>query len=124
MYDADYDRSADGEEDVMFSAPNGLKKLRACFRCHLVKTESQFSKDGCDNCAFFKDQDYNLGEYTSANFEGVLSVVDNNRSWVSRYLNLAEFVPGCYALKIRSEMPEQVRQLMSHNNIPFARNPE
>ena len=56
--------------------PNGLSKLRACLRCHLVKTESQvlaaeqFRAEGCNNCSFFKSSGWDINEFTSNNFEG------------------------------------------------------
>lgn len=31
--------------------PQGLqKKLRACMLCSLIKTQVQFTQDGCENC--------------------------------------------------------------------------
>ena len=33
--------------------PNGLRNLRACLLCSLVKTFDQFEVDGCDNCESF-----------------------------------------------------------------------
>jgi len=32
------------------TVPTSMKKLRACKDCKLVKTESQFLVDACDNC--------------------------------------------------------------------------
>ncbi len=112
------------ETESTFSSPKDLKKLRACYRCHLIKTEKQFNDEGCDNCPFFKKNRYPAYEYTTANFEGLISVVDSYKSWISRYLNLSKFVPGCYALKIRSVMPERLEALAREKKMPFARNPE
>jgi len=118
--------SSDSEsnQDALYTSPRDLKKLRACYRCHLIKTEKQFNDEGCDNCPFFKANRYLAYDYTSGNFEGLISVIDTYKSWISRYLNLSKFVPGCYALKIRSEMPERLETLISEMNIPSARNPE
>ena len=33
--------------------PNGLRNLRACLLCSLIKTFDQFEMDGCDNCDSF-----------------------------------------------------------------------
>ncbi len=31
--------------------PDGVRRLRACKSCKLIKTEEQFASYGCDNCA-------------------------------------------------------------------------
>ncbi|TNV75320.1 hypothetical protein FGO68_gene71 [Halteria grandinella] len=85
--------------------PNAYKKLRACRECRLIKSEEQFLKDGgCENCPNYEVSDLeSLEEYTSANFEGMISVIIQGQSWVAKYNNLRDVVPGCYAVCIRSE---------------------
>jgi hypothetical protein len=57
--------------------PNAYKKLRACRECRLIKTEEQFMKDGgCENCPSYEISDVeSLEQYTSANFDGLVSVI-------------------------------------------------
>ena len=54
------------------TVPKGMKQLRACLVCSLVKTFDQFEHDGCDNCDSVlhmrKNRD-NVYDCTSSNFE-------------------------------------------------------
>ena len=109
-------------EQEDFSVPWDMKKLRACFSCHILKTEKQFAEEGCSNCPFFKMNRYPVFEYTSGNFEGMISVIENQQSWISRHLNLSSFVPGVYALRILSKIPQQLQEALEANDIQTARN--
>jgi len=102
--------------------PNSLSKLRACMRCHLVKTESQFKNAGCENCTFFKSSGWEINEYTSNNFEGIVSIMNNEESWVSRWLDTDTFLPGCYCLKIYGEFQADVINYLREQNIKYVRN--
>ena len=62
---------------------NDVKKLRACYGCHLVKSERQFKNRSCENCDCFKDM--NFFSFTSANFESLVVIMDPQFSWVARY---------------------------------------
>jgi transcription elongation factor SPT4 len=37
--------------------PDSMQGLRACLRCALVKTYTQFYNSGCENCVFLKMQE-------------------------------------------------------------------
>ena len=55
------------------TATGQLKDLRACLACSLVKTKSQFLRDGCQNCEEFlemKGDETEVEECTSSNFQG------------------------------------------------------
>merc|ERR1712032_1461712 len=95
-------------EEINTIIPNSMTKLRACMRCHLVKSEAQFKHDGCENCPFFKGSDWEVHEFTNANFEGVVSIMNCEDSWVSKRLDVNTFQPGCYCLKIYGDLPEDV----------------
>jgi len=46
--------------DVTFLAaeiPEEMKGMRACLRCALIKTYSQFYESGCENCEFLEMQE-------------------------------------------------------------------
>ena len=113
----------DDNPQSTYAAPNELKKLRACKRCHLVKTEKQFRKDGCDNCPYFKENRYTVFEYTTSNFEGMTCIMDPETSWVSKYLNVKYFVPGTYAITVRSHISDEQMEVFEANGLPLARNP-
>ncbi|RZC92185.1 hypothetical protein C5167_000033 [Papaver somniferum] len=61
-------------------------ELRACLRCRLVKLTTRES--GCENCQIFNmDKDHEMvGECTTSNFTGIISVMDPTRSWAARTL--------------------------------------
>mmetsp|Transcript_9789 Transcript_9789/g.16056 ORF Transcript_9789/g.16056 Transcript_9789/m.16056 type:complete len:121 (+) Transcript_9789:104-466(+) len=97
--------------------PTELNKLRACLSCSLVKNADQFLKHGCENCAFFgeKRKDY-LNDCTSVSFDGLISLMHPTESWVARWQRIQKLVPGCYAIKVRGELPDYVRENLEDMN--------
>lgn len=83
------------------------KNLRACWCCSLVKTQDQFSYDGCDNCPFLKmEEDVdNVRECTSPNFNGLAAVVEPTTSWAAKWQHITKKAAGVYALNIQGDMP-------------------
>ena len=61
------------------SFPTNLKKLRACLRCHLVKTEEQFQHDGCDNCTNYLNKNEIMSNITP-HFKGIIAISNPNHS--------------------------------------------
>ncbi|GFE55713.1 transcription elongation factor SPT4 [Babesia ovis] len=94
---------------------NSVFKLRACLSCRLILSEDQFFERGCGNCAFLQmdgDRRRTL-DCTSANFSGLISIMDPQKSWAARFNNLGDIIPGCYAISVVGELPESV-----HDDIP------
>lgn len=91
-------------------APDSYKKLRACVRCLLIKSEQQWHREGCENCEELElkgDLDKVL-TYTTPNFEGLLSVINPAVSWTARWNHAARKIPGCYAISVeRNEELEE-----------------
>jgi len=99
--------------------PTSTKQLRACKKCHLVKTYEQFMQIGCENC----DDSYNrsaldldekensVANSTSANFSGLIAYMfdDDKASWVARCHALrmdhadARRKPGVYAMQLNAD---------------------
>ena len=70
-----------------FIYPTSFKKLKACSRCHLIKTEEQFNKEGCENCGYEKRESL---QYITSHFKGMIAIMDTKYSWAARWLNLSK----------------------------------
>ena len=58
---------------------------------------------GCPNCEsylFLSGRFDQVQECTSAIFEGLITLVDPEHSWVARWQRLEGYVPGTYAVKV------------------------
>lgn len=117
---ADFGQPVQNERDECVFV-DSMKKLRACIRCHLIKSESQFKKDGCDNCLYFKEKSYTYSDYTSANFEGLVSIMDPQISWVARHMNVHRYIPGSYCVRILDELKNEDIEMFKQNNINLAK---
>ena len=69
--------------------PQELKKLKACTRCHLVKTNTQFLKEGCENCKRGKSD---ISETITGKFKGIIAITDPKRSWAAKYLGKSKII--------------------------------
>merc|ERR1712216_461491 len=113
---------ADDEESQQFMVvPSDLKKLRACLRCYLIKTGTQFLQDGCENCPFLhldedRDQVY---QCTTSSFQGVVSMISAEDSWVARWLHLGSMYPGCYAISAQGTLPLHIRRALDERGIKY-----
>ena len=80
--------------------PDTLRNLRACTSCCLIKSLNQFVESFCDNCwadwaSGQLPSSLNRGECldiaqerTTADFEGVVSMMRPSASWVARWLRM------------------------------------
>lgn len=58
---------------------------------------------GCPNCEsylFLSGRFDQVQECTSAIFEGIITLVDPEHSWVAKWQRLEGYVPGTYAVKV------------------------
>jgi transcription elongation factor SPT4 len=75
--------------------PSTLRDLRACKICCLIKTYDQFIRGGCDNCDYFlhmKNNADKVFDCTSANFDGMISLMDPTDSWVAKWQRIGLFL--------------------------------
>jgi transcription elongation factor SPT4 len=100
------DPELEDDLDQLPVVPLGDKKLRACLVTGLVKTEEQFLREGNDNLACLQmvgDRDM-VHECTSAQFDGMVAMMKPHESWAARWQGIVNYVPGCYALRVRGTL--------------------
>ena len=68
--------------------PSELKKLKACIQCHLIKTNAQFQKEGCENCKISKNA---IEEKITGKFKGMIAITDPKKSWATKYLDKGKY---------------------------------
>ncbi|XP_019618274.1 PREDICTED: transcription elongation factor SPT4-like [Branchiostoma belcheri] len=97
---------------------NNFKGKKTTTTTLLVLTIDQFVFDGCDNCEPYlqlkgnKDLVYDC---TSSNFDGVVSMMSPDDSWVAKWQRINRFKPGCYAISTTGRLPPSiVRELKTH----------
>ncbi|KAI8904457.1 Spt4/RpoE2 zinc finger-domain-containing protein [Gorgonomyces haynaldii] len=101
--------------------PSDKKKLRACMLCSLVKKETQFKEDGCDNCEqvlHLQDDPEKIQECTSAQFDGVIGLV-NQRGWVAKWQRIDKFKRGLYAIRVTGRLPIEVEESLMDRGIKY-----
>jgi len=100
------------------SIPKDLHNLRACLLCSLIKSFDQFQKTGCENCEEFlamRGQPDAVYEYTSANFDGCIAMMNPSQSWVAKWQRISHLNPGLYAVSVSGKLqPAVVRELKGH----------
>jgi transcription elongation factor SPT4 len=103
------------------NAPKSAQNLRACIPCLLVKSYKQFMDEGCENCspAFdMKDDPEKIAECTTASFEGLMAMLQPEKSWVARWQFVQNFIPGVYAIKVKGEVSEQTERELAEAEVP------
>ena len=84
------------EENV----PNGEKNLEACRQCHLLLTQNQWSKRSWQTCP------NNCMNDRTSEFSGIIAMLQPRGSWVAKWNQMSDYVPGIYAIHIKSDMEE------------------
>lgn len=84
------------------------RKLRACLRCQLIKTDSQFRSNGCENCPELElnVSTERIEHYTTPTFQGMISMMSPTDSWVARWQRQDRKVRGVYAIQVTGTMPD------------------
>ncbi|KAJ3115882.1 Transcription elongation factor SPT4 [Phlyctochytrium bullatum] len=102
---------------------NNRRGWRACLLCGLVKTKDQFRRDGCDNCEEILElkggSNARIQDCTSAQFEGVVALMDPPVSWVARWQRCDKFTKGIYAIRISGRLPDDIIDEMRDRGITY-----
>ncbi len=114
-------RSRNPPEASEFVTPDSLNSLRACKRCGLIKTFTQFYDIGCENCPFFDMEESNerVGDCTTAFFGGTCSIIDPTSSWMAKWLRLSKVKAGVYAIRVQGSLTPEVQHLLESRNLKW-----
>jgi len=120
---ADYGDYSDGAQMQQTVIPTEVRKLRACLVCGLVKTFEQFLVGGCENCHTFlnmiEDRD-SVDECTTANFEGLIAMMNPAGSWVAKWQRMKRSVtPGCYAVVVHGRLTDERVHDLQEKHIDY-----
>ncbi|KAJ3092534.1 transcription elongation factor spt4 [Quaeritorhiza haematococci] len=110
---------ASREADIV---PKEKRKLRACMLCGLIKSNAQFKKDGCENCdevLNLKKNKDRVAECTSATFDGVVALMQPDRSWVARWQRVDKFTKGLYAIRVTGQLPDDIIDELEDRGIKY-----
>ncbi|KAK0544603.1 transcription elongation factor spt4 [Tilletia horrida] len=87
--------------------------LRACLQCNYVQRGSEFNAKGCPNCQESLDMQGELqrvAQFTTSRFDGILAMLDSDKSWVAKWQRIENRVPGLYAVKVRGKIPQHLME--------------
>ncbi|CAH1111226.1 unnamed protein product [Psylliodes chrysocephalus] len=104
------------------TVPKDLRGLRACLVCSLIKSFDQFENEGCDNCDEFlrmKNNHDNVYDCTSSNFDGMISLMIPEDSWVAKWQRINRFCRGVYAISVSGRLPNSIVREMKSRGIVY-----
>lgn len=87
-----------------------------------MKTLDQFDDEGCENCDEFLHLRHNrdkVFECTSANFDGMIAMMDPTDSWVSKWQRLEHCARGMYAISVSGDLPEAIKRTLREKNVMY-----
>lgn len=102
--------------------PSETRRLRACMLCSLVKTQTQFKLNGCENCEqvlHLRGDNERIADCTSANFEGLIGFVQPSKSWVGRWQRIDKFNKGMYAIRVNGRLPISIEEELQDKGIRY-----
>ncbi|KAJ1977654.1 transcription elongation factor spt4 [Dimargaris cristalligena] len=102
--------------------PQEKKNMRACLLCSLIKNQSQFVKNGCENCEDIlrlRGNTERVLECTSANFNGFVALMRPEQSWLGRWQRIEKYSKGLYAAQVTGRIPEDVEMALEQRGITY-----
>ena len=81
----------------------------------------QFYREGNDNipCLQMAGDREMVHECTSANFDGLIAMMKPQESWAARWQGIANYVPGCYALRVKGTLRSEHIVTLEENGIRY-----
>lgn len=104
------------------TVPKELRNMRACLLCSLIKTFEQFEMDGCDNCDRYLQMKGNrdmVYDCTSSSFDGLISLMSPDDSWVAKWQRINLYVKGCYAVSVTGRLPAGIVRELKTRGITY-----
>ncbi|KAF5324469.1 hypothetical protein D9611_004525 [Ephemerocybe angulata] len=98
------------------------KQLRACLLCSIIQVPADFRKNGCPNCeeiVGLKGNPERITTCTTTFFEGVISVIDPDNSWVARWQRTSKYARGMYAIRVKGRIPEDIEANLEVRGIKY-----
>ncbi|EDR04884.1 transcription elongation factor SPT4 [Laccaria bicolor S238N-H82] len=98
------------------------KQLRACLLCSIIQLPVDFRKNGCPNCEDVVQMKHNpdrISSCTTTYFDGVISVIDPDKSWVARWQRTSKYVRGMYAVRVKGRIPEDVEAELENRGLKY-----
>ncbi|KAJ7283272.1 transcription elongation factor SPT4 [Mycena rebaudengoi] len=112
----------EAQQAVIPSTSKGSKQLRACLLCSIIQHPLDFRKHGCPNCEELmqmKNSGDRVTACTTTYFDGVISVIDPEKSWVAKWQRTSKYVRGLYAIRVRGRIPEDVEHELENRGIKY-----
>lgn len=106
----------------METIPKELRNLRACLLCSMIKTIDQFELDGCENCEQFLGMKGNrdmVYDCTSANFDGMIAMMNPEDSWVAKWQRINSLSKGMYAISVSGKLPPGIIRELKSRGITY-----
>ncbi|KAL7751651.1 transcription elongation factor spt4 [Sorochytrium milnesiophthora] len=87
-----------------------------------VQNQSQFKRDGCDNCEEIlkmRGSSDRVLECTSQSYDGVIALMNPDRSWCAKWQRIEPYVKGLYAIRVVGRVPDDVEAALERRNIRY-----
>ncbi|TPX36884.1 hypothetical protein SeMB42_g02473 [Synchytrium endobioticum] len=104
--------------------PSDKRGLRACLLCSIIQKERDFRRFGCPNCdeiLQIKGSAERVEECTSSRYEGIIAMMNPERSWVAKWQRVDKFVKGLYAIKVIGVLPAGVIDEIEEAGVHYRR---
>ncbi|KZT53383.1 transcription initiation protein spt4 [Calocera cornea HHB12733] len=103
-------------------AAGKARGLRACLLCSIVQTAADFRKSGCPNCEELlrlRGSIDRVSTCTTTAFDGIISMINPDESWVARWQRTEKYVRGLYAIRVSGRIPHDLEEELVERGINY-----